>query len=132
MNLIRTAKALEDIEACLYWSAENFGIPAARRYRVLLEVALLAILKTPEPRGSKRIEGFGGKVRAYHLRHSRKDAPVDGLIVKTPRHFIVYRKTQTGGIELLRVRFLMTHPASGRPILIPDSEPESGDELPPP
>lgn len=103
MNLLRSDRALEDIEACLLWSAENFGIPAAQRYRVLLEVALLAILDDPDLRGSKLIEGFGGKVRAYHLRHSRKEAPVGGLIVKTPRHFIVYRTSDIGSIELLRV-----------------------------
>jgi len=39
---IRTAKALGDIESSLFWSAENFGIPAAHRYRVLLDVALSA------------------------------------------------------------------------------------------
>lgn len=103
MNLLRTAKAVEDIESCLLWSAENFGIPAARRYRVLLEVALLAILEYPELRGSKLVEVFDGKVRTYHLRHSRKDAPVGGLIVKNPRHIIVYRTVGDGPIELLRV-----------------------------
>ncbi|HRJ10998.1 MAG TPA: type II toxin-antitoxin system RelE/ParE family toxin [Prosthecobacter sp.] len=103
MNLTRTAKAVEDIESCLLWSAENFGIPAARRYRALLEVALLAILEDPELCGSKLMEGFDGKVRIYHLRHSRKAAPVGGLIVKNPRHFIVYRITSDRAIELLRV-----------------------------
>jgi len=105
VNVIRTAKALEDIESCLFWSAESFGIPAAHRYRVLLKVTLLAILKTPELTGSKRIEGFGGKVRAYHLRHSRKEASLGGQIVKTPRHFIVYRTTETGNIARLRVLY---------------------------
>lgn len=103
MNIIRTAKCLEDTESCLFWSAENFGIAAAHRYRVLMEVALMAIYENPELPGSKRIEGFGGKVRAYHIRHSRKKASVEGLIVKNPRHFIVYRTTDTGSIELLRV-----------------------------
>jgi len=103
MNLLRTAKAVEDIESCLLWSAENFGIPAAHRYRVLLEVALLAIVEEPDLRGSKVMEGFDGKVRIYHLRHRRKDAPVGGLIVKNPRHFIVYRAMDDGAVELLRV-----------------------------
>ena len=103
MKLVYTDRALEDIEACLFWSAENFGIPAAHRYRALLEVALLAVLKEPELPGSKRIEGFGGMVRVYHIKHSRNDAPVGGLIVKAPRHLIVYRTTDIGGIELLRV-----------------------------
>jgi toxin ParE1/3/4 len=103
MNLIRTAKAVEDLESCLLWSAESFGIPAAHRYRALLEVALLAILEDPELRGSKPIEGFDGKVKIYHLRHCRQAAPVGGLIVKNPRHFIVYRTMEAGAIELLRV-----------------------------
>jgi toxin ParE1/3/4 len=103
MKIIRTDKALEDIESCLFWSAENFGLPAAHRYRELLEVALLAILANPELPGAKRIEGFDNKVWAYHLKHSRKAAPVNGLIVKSPRHFIVYRAKCPGCIELLRV-----------------------------
>jgi toxin ParE1/3/4 len=103
MNLIRSATAVEDIESCLLWSVENFGIPAAHRYRVLLEVALLAIMKDPDLHGSKQVEGFDGKVRIYHLRHSRKAASVGGLIVKNPRHFIVYRATEVREIELLRV-----------------------------
>jgi toxin ParE1/3/4 len=103
MNLIRSATAVEDIESCLLWSVENFGIPAAHRYRALLEVALLAIMEDPELHGSKQVEGFDGKVRLYHLRHSRRSAPVGGLIVKNPRHFIVYRAMEERAIELLRV-----------------------------
>ena len=57
----------------------------------------------PELPGSKRIVGFDCDVQAYHIRHCRKNAPVGGLIVKNPRHFIVYRTTASGGIELLRV-----------------------------
>lgn len=103
MNLIITDRALADMESCLFWSAESFGVPAANRYRALLEAALLAIFKDPELPGSKPVEGFGGEVRAYHIRHSRKHAPLGGLIVKNPRHFLVYRTTDTGGMELLRV-----------------------------
>ena len=103
MKLHIAARALVDIELCLFWSAENFGIPAAHRYRVLLEVALLAIQKDPALPGSKGIKGFDGKVRSYHLRNSRREARVGGFIVKNPRHFLVYCCTAGGGIELLRV-----------------------------
>ena len=103
MKLRITARALVDIELCLFWSAENFGIPAAHRYRVLLEVALLAIQKDPALPGSKPIKGFDGKVRAYHLRNSRREAQVGGFIVKNPRHLLIFCCTESGSIELLRV-----------------------------
>ena len=103
MNACLTAKALEDIESCLFWSAENLGIPAAHRYRVLLETALLAIIENPELPGSIRIEGLDGEAGGYHMRHSRKQASVGGLIVKNPRPFLVYRATDGGSIEILRV-----------------------------
>ena len=56
MKLNRTDKAVQDIEACLYWSVENFGVSVAHRYRVLLEGALLAILLEPGRVGSKVVQ----------------------------------------------------------------------------
>lgn len=103
MKFSLTGKALEDIESCLLWSAENFGIQAAHRYKILLETAFLAICADPHRNGSKQFQGLEGGILMYHIRHSRKDAPVNGLIVKNPRHFLVYRKGEKGSIEVLRV-----------------------------
>jgi toxin ParE1/3/4 len=49
-----------------------------------------------------KLERFDGSVRKYHLKHSRKNAAVGGLIVKKPRHFIVYR-VNGDTLEILRV-----------------------------
>jgi len=92
---------------CLRWSYEQFGAVAAQRYRVLIQVAIMAILKDPQCSGSKAFPGKVDHVRLYHLRHSRNQAPVDGLIVKTLRHFLVYRHTDSkladSRLELLRL-----------------------------
>jgi toxin ParE1/3/4 len=102
MKRVRTARALRDFQDCILWSARNFGKQAAYRYKVLLEVAILDLGENADPIGSDSIEEFNGSVRKYHLRHSRKNAAVGGLIVKKPRHFIVYR-VNGDTLEILRV-----------------------------
>ena len=102
MTLVRTAKALKDIEDYLYWSLEHFGKEAAHRYKVLLAVAISEVRDNPTLIGSNEIEGFSPPVRKYHIRHSRQNASVQGLIVKQPRHFILYRVTDNR-LQILRV-----------------------------
>lgn len=103
MKIATTFRASRDIEECLLWSASNFGIPAARRYRKLLAVAIGEIANDPQLPGSKTWDDLQPGVRLYHLVHSRKRAPVDGLIVKRPRHFIAYRVSKGDTLEVLRV-----------------------------
>lgn len=42
-------------------------------------------------------------MRLYHLRHCRKRAELEGLVVKLPRHFILYRSASIGRIQIIRV-----------------------------
>jgi len=102
MTLKVTPKARADIRDCLLWSARQFGKSAARRYKELLEVSILELAEDPQRSGSRELEGWPA-VRLYHLRHSRKRAPVEGLVVKRPRHFIAYRIASGETIEILRI-----------------------------
>lgn len=102
MRLRRTQRALQDIRECLLWSAKNFGHQAAKRYQRLLEVAILEIQHNPDLDGGREVPGFDG-IKVYHLRHSRERAEVGGLIVRRPRHFLVYQRNADDGIFLLRI-----------------------------
>ena len=103
IKLTISERALEDIEECLIWSAANFGRAAALRYRELLAVALSELADDPGLLGSRVHAGLQAGVRLYHLAHSRRRAPVEGLVVKRPRHFIVYRVAEGDSLEVLRV-----------------------------
>lgn len=103
MKFRQTREAREDIEEALFWSALNFGRSAARRYRDLIEVSIREIVSDPELAGSKSERGLQRGIRIYHLSHSRKRAAVDGLIVKRPRHFVVYRIAGSGLVEIVRL-----------------------------
>ena len=103
MKIAISSMALEDIEECLIWSASNFGRAAAKRYRQLLAVALSELAENPSIPGSRIQASLQPDIRLYHLSHSRKRAPVEGLVVKRPRHFIVYRVAGEETLEVLRV-----------------------------
>ena len=82
--------ARKDIKEVLKWSAENFGQAAAQRYKKLIGVALAEIAENPKLDHSYELRGLQAGIRLYHLRHSRKRAPVDGQMVRNPRHFVAY------------------------------------------
>jgi toxin ParE1/3/4 len=102
MKLVISDRALHDIELCIEWSAAQFGVPAARRYEELISTAIEDLVDYPN------LEGAQGHaellpVKLYHLRYSRKKAVVDGLIVKSPRHFIACRVQSDEVLEVLRL-----------------------------
>ena len=94
-----SAAAKSDLRSVLGWSLRTFGIPASKRYNHLILTALTEISENPLLLGSQVFEGK----RLYQLRHSRKRAALGRLMVKTPRHFILYRLSPTGQIEVIRV-----------------------------
>jgi len=91
-------QAKREFIAALEWSEKHFGEDAALRYQQLLRTAFVEIAENLEAPGSKAVDGF----RLYHLRHCRKKAPVKGLIVKSPRHFLIYRERE-GVVEIARI-----------------------------
>ena len=89
--LHRSSKAIDDINACLEWSLDKFGRLATERYAELLSVSLEEICNDPFTIGSEPFPEMG-EIRLIHTKHFRKLAPVVGLIVKNPRHFLVYQE----------------------------------------
>jgi toxin ParE1/3/4 len=80
----------------------DFGEDAARRYKALLKQATRDIGHDPERHGSKEFPGVLIEgARIYHLESSRNR--VRGKRVKTPRHFLLYRRSVDGGVEVGRV-----------------------------
>lgn len=95
-----SAHAQRDLFKILAHSRRRFGEKSARRYDHLLFTAFEAIAGNPRLLGSRELSDL----RIYHLRHCRKKAVMDGLVVKTPRHFVLYRIKESGeGIEILRL-----------------------------
>ncbi|MGA2115056.1 MAG: type II toxin-antitoxin system RelE/ParE family toxin [Bryobacteraceae bacterium] len=94
--------AREDIREALRWSEQRFGESAAARYRALIKQAVRNIGVDPERPGSKdRPELMIKGARTYHLRFSRDR--VSGSRVKDPRHFLLYRRREDGGIDVARI-----------------------------
>ena len=97
-----TGPARRDIAAIVEWSFQEFGEAAALRYEALIFQALLDLAADPERPGSRErpeimIEG----ARTYHLAYSRTS--VKGESVKTPRHFLLYRRAGERVIEVGRI-----------------------------
>lgn len=93
-----TEHAERDFFEALKRSDRYFGQDAAVRYQHLLVTAFEAISEDPDLMFSRPI----GNLNLYHIRHCRKDAAVNGVIVKKPRHFVVYRE-KDGSVEILRI-----------------------------
>jgi toxin ParE1/3/4 len=102
IQVVISGPAKRDLAAITRWSKSRFGEAATLRYEALLLQALQDIGDDPERPGSLQrpdlaVEG----VRTYHLSFSR--ARVSGSKVKTPRHFILYRRTPPSVIEVGRI-----------------------------
>jgi toxin ParE1/3/4 len=104
MASFRLSRAAEsDIVEILAWSEAEFGAAARRRYEHLITVALLDIASDPARPGSLPRPELGPGVRSWHLRASRERARTPGGAVRQPRHFVIYRLTETGEIAVGRV-----------------------------
>lgn len=101
-RLIFSKTAIREIDDCLVLSGEEFGKAAAIRYRSLIQTALQEILENSSPLGSQEFEEYRPGARLYHLRHMRKKAAVEGVMVKRPRHFIIYVEEEDA-IRVLRI-----------------------------
>ncbi|MEM7673807.1 MAG: type II toxin-antitoxin system RelE/ParE family toxin [Verrucomicrobiota bacterium] len=85
-----TDDAKADFRVIIRRSRNQFGREAAKRYQKLINISILAIARNPDLINSKRYDSARKPVRIYHTRHSRNDAAINGVTVRTPRHIIVY------------------------------------------
>ena len=96
-------RAERDIEAILEWTHEHFGERGRVRYEALLTRAILDIAAEPERSGSHARPEIADAARTYHLRHSRDHVSVAIGSVRHPRHFLLYRISGDGRVEIGRV-----------------------------
>jgi toxin ParE1/3/4 len=103
MSAYKLSKAAEDdFVRIMRTSLRDFGQPASIRYKELMSQAMRQVAQNPEQHGSR---AFEKGVRLYHLRHLTKQASADGIIVRKPRHFIAYRMTSSGTLEIVRILY---------------------------
>jgi toxin ParE1/3/4 len=95
-------QANADIETILVWTHEEFGEKARLRYEALLTRAIMDVAEQPDRAGSHDRPEIAG-VRTYHLRHSSDRVGKSARRVQRPRHFLLYRTTADGQIEIGRV-----------------------------
>ena len=103
MELILAPKARSDIESILAWTQETFGPVTLKRYAKLIETAIAEIAANPECAGSAARPELAENCRTYHLLHARKKAGARGNRIRNPRHFLLYRVTVEGVVEIGRV-----------------------------
>lgn len=94
--------AEQDFVQIIRTSLRDFGRPASIRYKELMSVAIQQVAQNPERHGSR---AFEKGVRLYHLRHVSKQASVDGIVVRKPRHFIAYRVAESGTLQIVRILY---------------------------
>jgi toxin ParE1/3/4 len=103
MELIIAPRARGDIATILAWTEESFGPQATRRYGDLIGTAMEQVAANPELASSRLRPEIADRCRTFHLFFSRKSAGRAGDRVRRPRHFLLYRVTESGTIEIGRV-----------------------------
>ena len=103
MDVIIAPKARGDIAGILAWTDETFGPQTSKRYGQLIATAIEQVAANPELVGSKHRPEIAERCRTYHLFFSRKSAGRAGDRIRHPRHFLVYRVTESNVVEIGRV-----------------------------
>ncbi len=103
MEVILSPKARSDIASILAWTLENFGALTMKRYGRLIQTAIEEVAANPEIVGSAARPQIAEPCRTYHLFRSRTKAGGRGDRVRHPRHFLLYRVTASGAVEIGRV-----------------------------
>ena len=103
MEVIIAPKARGDIASILAWTEENFGPQTLRRYAKLIATAIEQVAENPERAGSCARPEIADHCRTYHLFFSRKSAGRAGDRIRHPRHFLLYRVSESGVVEIGRV-----------------------------
>jgi toxin ParE1/3/4 len=103
MEVIIAPKARSDIASILAWTNENFGPQILKRYAKLIATAIEEVAADPELPGSSHRPEIVERCRTYHLFFSRKSAGRAGRRIRRPRHFLLYRVTESNVVEIGRV-----------------------------
>lgn len=92
-----------DIQAILAWTHEHFGERGRLRYEALLGQAIQDVVEAPYRAGSQSRPEITATACTYHLWHSRSRVESASDRVHRPRHFLLFRVTQDGQVEIGRV-----------------------------
>lgn len=85
--------AERDFADILIWSRERFGAQQAKTYGRTLIAALTALEAGPDQPGIRRRDDISPNLRSLHVaRRNRRG-----------RHFILFRATETGQIQVVRI-----------------------------
>lgn len=103
MEVIIAPKARGDIANILAWTEEHFGPQTMMRYGRLIATAIEQVAVNPELIGSISRPEIADHCRTYHLFFSRKSAGRTGDRIRQPRHFLLYRVTESKVVEIGRV-----------------------------
>jgi len=103
MEIIIAPRARNDIATILAWTEENFGPQTLKRYGKLIATAIEQVAANPELAGSSRRLEIAERCRTYHLFFSRKLAGKVEDRIRHPRHFLLYRVTESNEVEIGRV-----------------------------
>ncbi len=103
MEVIVAPKAQGDIASILAWTQDNFGPQTLRRYGKLIATAIEQVAENPDLAGSCLRPEIADNCRTYHLFFSRKSAGRAGDRIRRPRHFLLYRVSESGTVEIGRV-----------------------------
>lgn len=103
MEVLFAPKARSDIASILAWTEEHFGPQTLRRYGKLIATAIEQVAANPEVVGSSQRPEIAQPGRTYHLYFSRNKVGRAGDRIRRPRHFLVYRVTESNVVEIGRV-----------------------------
>ncbi len=95
------ASAESALDEILGWTQENFGEAARERYAALLVAAMQDVAKHPQRSNVSWKRLKTGRIGVYHIIHSKMHAPNPPGAVAKPRHFLVFRLTNDGIVEIL-------------------------------
>lgn len=88
-----THQAERDVEAILAWTEERFGVLQAEAYMDVLALAVEALLAGPDVAGARKRDDILPGIRVLHVaRHGKRG-----------RHFLIFRESEDGQIDVLRV-----------------------------
>ncbi len=96
------APAFNDIANIWVWTVERFGHAAALRYEALIDQAIADLADDPKRPAAKERKDLLPGLWCYHLAFSRAHVPGD-QVVKSPRHFVMFRHLEPRVIEIVRI-----------------------------
>ena len=98
-----TVPARIDILEALRRSQETFGVIGRRRYDALIRRAIRDVASDPTRPGSRDRSDLVPGFRMYHLLNSRERARTADVMVRSPRHVLLYHCPDEHSIEILRL-----------------------------